>query len=61
MTKYVVDGFLFTVDRDPELVRRYREDPAATVTWWEAEAANRLLNCHAGEASTWLSFTDKER
>ena len=23
--------------------------------------ANRLLNCHAGEASTWLAFTEEER
>jgi hypothetical protein len=61
MTKYVVNKFLFTIDRDPDLVERYREDPVATVDWWEAEQANRLLNCHAGEASTWLSFTDAER
>ncbi|CAI9412332.1 hypothetical protein [Nocardioides sp. T2.26MG-1] len=61
MSKYLVDKFLFTVDRDPELVERYREDPAGTVEWWENEKANSLLNCHAGEASTWLSFTDEER
>jgi hypothetical protein len=61
VSKYVVDKFLFTVDRDPELVERYREDPHGTVAWWEAEQANRLLNCHAGEASTWLAFTDDER
>ena len=56
-----MDKFLFTVDRDPELVERYRDDPAGTVAWWEAEQANRLLNCIAGEASTWLAFTDAER
>jgi hypothetical protein len=61
LTKYVLNKFRFTVDRDPDLVERYRDDPSATVTWWEAEQANRLLNCHAGEASTWLSFTDEER
>jgi hypothetical protein len=61
VSKYVVDKFLFTVDRDPELVERYREDPRGTVAWWETEQANRLLNCHAGEASTWLAFTDEER
>ena len=61
MSKYLVDKFLFTVDRDPEWVERYREDPAGTVEWWEAEQANRILNCHSGEASTWLSFTDEER
>ena len=37
MSKYLVDKFLFTIDRDPELVERYRTDPAGTVAWWEAE------------------------
>ncbi len=61
MSKYLVDKFLFTVDRDPDLVERYRDDPAATVTWWEETQANQILNCHVGEASTWLSFSDEER
>jgi hypothetical protein len=61
MSRYLVDKFLYTVDRDPDLVERYREDPRGTVTWWEAECANTVLNCHAGEASTWLRFTDEER
>ena len=61
MSRYLVDKFLFTVDRDPELVERYREDPRGTVEWWEAEQANRILNCHGAEASTWLRFTDAER
>lgn len=61
MSKYLVDKFLFTVDRDPELVERYRTDPAGTVAWWESECANSILNCHAGEASTWLAFTATER
>ena len=45
MSKYLLDKFLFTVDRDPELVERYREDPLGTVDWWEEEMANKLLNC----------------
>lgn len=61
MSKYLVNKFLFTVDRDPELVARYREDPDGTVQWWETEQANRILNCHSGEASTWLEFTEDER
>ena len=61
MSKYLVNKFLFTVDRDPELVERYREDPRGTVEWWEAERANLILNCHEAEASTWLRFTDAER
>ena len=61
MSRYLIDKFLYTVDRDPELVERYREDPRGTVTWWAAERANVVLNCHSGEASTWLRFTDEER
>ena len=61
MSKYLLNKFLYTVDRDPELVERYRVDPRGTVEWWEAERANLLLNCHGAEASTWLRFTDAER
>ena len=61
MSKYLLDKFLFTVDRDPELVERYREDPAGTVAWWEAEMAGKLLNCIDAEKSTWQSFTEEER
>ena len=61
MSKYLLDKFLFTVDRDPGLVERYREDPRGTVEWWEAERANAILNVHGGERSTWLKFDDDER
>jgi hypothetical protein len=61
VSKYLLNKFLFTVDRDPDLVERYRDDPQGTVTWWEAEQANQILNCHTGEASTWLRFEDAER
>ncbi len=61
MSKYLLNKFLYTVDRDPELVERYRDDPVGTVGWWEAEQANRILNCHDGERSSWLRFTDPER
>ncbi len=61
MSKYLLNKFLFTVDRDPELVERYRDDPAGTVAWWEAERANQILNAITVEASTWLEFTDAER
>ena len=61
MSRYLLDKFLYTVDRDPALVERYREDPAGTVAWWEAEMANTLLNCTPAERTTWLSFTDEER
>ena len=61
MSKYLLDKFLYTVDRDPELVERYRDDPAGTVEWWEAEIANSILNSHSDERSTWLAFNDDER
>ena len=61
MSKYLLDKFLYTVDRDPSLVERYRSDPAGMVEWWEQEMANSILNCHTGEKSTWLAFTDAER
>jgi hypothetical protein len=61
VSKYLVDKFLFTIDRDPDLVERYREDPRGTVAWWEAEQANLILNCHGDERSTWLTFSDSER
>jgi hypothetical protein len=61
VSKYLLDKFLYTVDRDPDLVERYRGDPGGTVRWWEAERANAVLNCHCGEASTWLRFDDGER
>ncbi|MCZ2816090.1 hypothetical protein [Modestobacter sp. VKM Ac-2984] len=61
MSKYLLDKFLYTVDRDPELTERYREDPAGTVTWWEAEMANTVLNCIPAEKTTWLAFDDEER
>jgi hypothetical protein len=61
MTKYLLDKFLYTVDRDPELVERYREDPKGTVEWWEHERANAVLNCITGEASTWQRFEDARR
>jgi hypothetical protein len=61
MSKYLVNKFLYTVDRDPELVERYREDPAGTVGWWEQEKANEILNCAVAEKSTWLAFTEDER
>lgn len=61
MSKYLLNKFLYTVDRDPDLVERYRDDPRATVEWWEAERANVILNCPELERSSWLKFSDGER
>ena len=61
MSKYLLNKFLYTIDRDRELVERYRADPAGTVSWWAAECANVILNCPDAERSTWLRFSDAER
>ncbi len=61
MSKYLLDKFLYTIDRDPDLVERYRADPRGTVAWWQAERANLILNCPDAERSTWLRFSDAER
>jgi hypothetical protein len=61
VSKYLLDKFLYTVERDPGLVERYREDPAATVEWWESEVANSLLNCAVSERSTWQALSEQER
>jgi len=61
MSKYLLNKFLFTVDRDPELVERYRVNPRGTVTWWEAERANAILSLPLLEQSSWQTFTDEER
>ena len=61
MSRYLLNKFLYTVDRDPELVERYREDPQGTLEWWEAERANLILNVPGSERSTWLTFDDTER
>ena len=58
MSKYYVNKFLYTVDRDPEWVARYKADPGATITAWEEEIGQWL---NSSEKTTWLSFTDDER
>jgi acyl dehydratase len=61
MSRYLLDKFLFTVDRDPDLVERYRADPAATVSWWEETVANKILNIADVEVGAGQAFTDEER
>jgi hypothetical protein len=61
MSRYLLNKFLYTVDRDPDLVERYRSAAEELVAWWAESVANTLLNCVSGESSTWLRFTDEER
>jgi hypothetical protein len=55
---YYVNKFLFQVDGDPELLARYKADPAELVAWWETERGPWLNRV---ERTTWLGFTDVER
>src|SRR6202044_583979 len=61
VSRYLLNKFLYTIDRDPELVERYRADPRGTVEWWEAERANVILNVPVSEQSSWLKFDAVER
>jgi hypothetical protein len=58
MSKYYVNKFLFTVDRDPELLRRYKEDPRSLVASWEQSIGPKMNDA---EISTVNSLTDAER
>lgn len=60
MSKYYVNKFLFTVDRDPDLLKRYAEDPRTFVATWEQSMGPKLL-INECEASTVHAFTEKER
>ena len=58
MSKYYINKFLFTVDRDPEYLKRYIEDPRNFVATWEQSIGPRLNDA---EMSTVTGFTDAER
>ena len=62
MSKYLLNKFLFTVDRDPDLVERYRTDPRGTVDLVGGRAGQPHPQLHRRpRRSTWLAFTDDER
>lgn len=58
MSKYYVNKFLFQVDRSPELLRSYKENPGALVATWEQSIGPQL---NEAELSTVNSLTDDER
>ncbi len=58
MSRYYVDKFLFQVDRNPDFLKRYAEDPKNFVATWE-QSIGPLLN--EVELSTVHGFTDEER
>jgi hypothetical protein len=58
VSRYLVDKFLYRVDRDERALSEYMIDPFGFVAVWETGDGLRL---HEGEVSTGLSFTDEER
>lgn len=58
MSKYYVNKFLFTVDRNPDYLRRYTEDARTFVATWEQSIGPRLNDA---EMSSVHSFTKAER
>jgi hypothetical protein len=62
MSTYYVNKFLFTVDRDPNLLARYKSDPKGLMEHWEKDIGPRLAQ--GGNDKEWttvLSFTEEER
>ncbi len=57
MSRYLVDKFLYRVDRDPAWVKLYLSDPARCVAEWERAEANMI----GAERTTAHSFTAEER
>lgn len=60
MSRYYVNKFLFMVDRDPELLARYAQEPHSFVSAWEQSIGPRLIG-HEVEDSTVHYLTDNER
>lgn len=58
MSKYYVNKFLYQIDRDPELLARYKANPRQMVTTWE-QSIGPMLN--AIEQSTVHALTEHER
>jgi len=58
MSKYYVNKFMYTVDRDPALLQRYKEDARSFVTHWEQNIGPKLNDV---EFTSVNSFTPRER
>jgi hypothetical protein len=58
MSKYYVNKFLYTVDRNPDYLQRYKEDPRSFVATWEQSIGPRL---NETEQTTVTGFTEAER
>ncbi|OAE48348.1 hypothetical protein [Agrobacterium tumefaciens] len=60
MSKYYVNKFLYTVDRDPDLLRRYIDEPSSLVASWE-QSVGPVLCGNAAELSTVHVLNEDER
>lgn len=58
MSRYLVDKFIYRVDRSEEMLKAYMKDPAGLVAKWEKEEASKL---NESEETSGHKFTDEER
>lgn len=58
MSRYLVNKFIYRVDRNEEMLKAYRRDPAGFVARWEKEQGPML---NESEQTSGHSFTDEER
>ncbi|MFQ5540321.1 MAG: hypothetical protein ACE5FB_07940 [Candidatus Binatia bacterium] len=58
MSRYLVDKFLYRVDRDESELKAYMENPVAYVANWEKEEGPWL---NKAERTSCHSFTEEER
>ena len=58
MSRYLVDKFLYRVDRSPSALREYMRDPAGYVLKWE-ESEGQQLN--EAETTSGHRLTEEER
>ncbi|MBI2360645.1 MAG: hypothetical protein HYV04_17360 [Deltaproteobacteria bacterium] len=58
MSRYLVDKFIYRVDRNEEMLKAYMADPAGFVARWEKDEAGKL---NESETTSGHNFTDEER
>jgi hypothetical protein len=58
MSRYLVDKFIYRVDRNEEALKAYMKDPAGFVARWEREEGPKLNEL---EETSGHKFTDEER
>ncbi len=58
MSLYLVDKFIYRVDRDEKMLKDYMADSKGFVARWEKVEANKLNEC---ERTSGHKFTEEER